>query len=131
MFKSNTCLVALLTSVLVLCAGSAFGGGQVEPEAKDVTLRIFARAYTWEQEAPWEVAKAEIQKRHPDTKFTWVEEGFGWADLRAKFLTAAAGGNPPVSQARHRHSCKRPFRPVSISASGTSGLSYSTPPLPS
>lgn len=83
---------------LLLCAGFSFAGGEQEVpemEAKEVTLRIFARAYTWEQEAPWGVAKAEIQKRHPDTKFTFVEEGFGWADLRSKFLTAAAGGNPP------------------------------------
>jgi ABC-type glycerol-3-phosphate transport system substrate-binding protein len=83
---------------VVLCAGSLFAGGEQEQptmEAKEVTLRIFARSYTWEQEAPWEVAKAEIQKRHPNTKFTFVEEGFNWADLRAKFLTAAAGGNPP------------------------------------
>ena len=86
-FGAAVCLVAL-------CAGAAFAAGvQDTPtmEAKEVTLRIFARAYTWEQEAPWEVAKAEIQKRHPDTKFTWVEEGFGWADLRSKFL--ASEGN--------------------------------------
>jgi multiple sugar transport system substrate-binding protein len=84
--------------VLALCTGLAWAAPQTETpgaEAKDVTLRIFARAYTWDQEAPWEVAKAEIQKRHPETKFTFVEEGFGWSDLRAKFLTAAAGGNPP------------------------------------
>lgn len=34
-----------------------------EVAPKDVTLTIFARAYTWEQEAPWKTAKAEIQKR--------------------------------------------------------------------
>lgn len=62
---------------------------------KEVTLTIFARAYTWEQEAPWRIAKAEIQKRHPEIKFTFVEEGFNYADLRSKFLTATAGGNPP------------------------------------
>ena len=62
---------------------------------KEVTLTIFARAYTWEQEAPWKIAKAELQKRHPEIKFTFVEEGFNYADLRSKFLTAAAGGNPP------------------------------------
>ncbi len=90
--------LAVSVCLVVLGSGVAFAGGEVEQpttEAQEVTLRIFARAYTWEQEAPWEVAKAEIQKRHPDTKFTWVEEGFGWADLRSKFLTAAAGGNPP------------------------------------
>ncbi|OHD20275.1 MAG: hypothetical protein A2Y38_13355 [Spirochaetes bacterium GWB1_59_5] len=62
---------------------------------REVTLSIFARAYTWEQEAPWGIAKAEIQQRHPEIKFTFVEEGFNYSDLRAKFLTAAAGGNPP------------------------------------
>ena len=62
---------------------------------REVTLTIFARAYTWEQEAPWKIAKAEIQKRHPEIKFKFVEEGFNYADLRSKFLTATAGGNPP------------------------------------
>jgi ABC-type glycerol-3-phosphate transport system substrate-binding protein len=60
-------------------------------EPEEVTLRIFARAYTWNQDAPWEVAKKELQRRYPDIKFSYVEEGFGWSDLRAKFLTAAAG----------------------------------------
>jgi multiple sugar transport system substrate-binding protein len=91
------CVLAVSVCLIIASSGAVFGGGQVDTEAgaKEVTLRIFARAYTWDQEAPWEVAKVEIQKRHPDTKFTFVEEGFGWADLRAKFLTAAAGGNPP------------------------------------
>jgi multiple sugar transport system substrate-binding protein len=91
------CVLAVSVCLIIASSGVVFGGGQVdtEAEAKEVTLRIFARAYTWDQDAPWEVAKVEIQKRHPDTKFTFVEEGFGWADLRAKFLTAAAGGNPP------------------------------------
>jgi multiple sugar transport system substrate-binding protein len=78
-------------------------GAQEEPSAgateqkmpQEVTLTIFARAYTWNQDAPWEVAKTEIQRRHPEIKFTFVEEGFGWSDLRAKFLISAAGGNPP------------------------------------
>ena len=103
MNKNSKWQITLLVSVFLaaLCIGSAFStGAQEEPvkealEAKEVTLTIFARAYTWDQEAPWEVAKAEIQKRHPETKFTFVEEGFGWSDLRAKFLIAAAGGNPP------------------------------------
>jgi len=86
-------LVLKLVAVLVLVAVFTLPAFTVE--AKEVTLRIFARAYTWNQDAPWEVAKAEIQRRHPDIKFTFVEEGFGWADLRSKFLTAAAGGNPP------------------------------------
>ena len=86
-------LVLKLVAVLVLVAVFTLPAFTVE--AKEVTLRIFARAYTWNQEAPWEVAKAEIQRRHPDIKFTFVEEGFGWADLRSKFLTSAAGGNPP------------------------------------
>jgi multiple sugar transport system substrate-binding protein len=100
MCKCSKWQAAFVSSVLfiVLCAAFSFAGGEQEQptmEAKEVTLRIFARAYTWDQEAPWGVAKAEIQKRHPNTKFTFVEEGFGWADLRSKFLTAAAGGNPP------------------------------------
>ncbi|UCF96349.1 MAG: extracellular solute-binding protein [Spirochaetaceae bacterium] len=100
MHSTRNGLAAVIISVFLaaLCAGMAFATPVQEEsgmEAKEVTLRIFARAYTWDQEAPWEVAKAEIQKRHPETKFTFVEEGFGWADLRAKFLTAAAGGNPP------------------------------------
>ena len=86
-------LVLKLVAVLVLVAVFTLPAFTVE--AKEVTLRIFARAYTWNQDAPWEVAKAEIQRRHPDIKFTFIEEGFGWADLRSKFLTAAAGGNPP------------------------------------
>jgi len=84
--------------LVILSSAPVFASGakeEVASEPKDVTMRIFARAYTWKQEAPWEVAKAEIRRRHQDTKFTFVEEGFGWADLRAKFLTAAAGGNPP------------------------------------
>jgi multiple sugar transport system substrate-binding protein len=91
-----TLSVALFMAVVFSSAVFAVGTQeQTAMEAKEVTLRIFARAYTWEQDAPWGVAKAEIQKRHADTKFNFVEEGFNWADLRAKFLTAAAGGNPP------------------------------------
>jgi len=82
-----------LFAVLVLIALWALPA--FAEEAKEVTLRIFARAYTWNQDAPWEIAKKELQRRHPDIKFTFVEEGFGWTDLRSKFLTAAAGGNPP------------------------------------
>ncbi|MEE9518428.1 MAG: ABC transporter substrate-binding protein [Candidatus Adiutricales bacterium] len=82
-----------LFAVLVLIALWALPA--FAEETKEVTLRIFARAYTWNQDAPWEIAKKELQRRHPDIKFTFVEEGFGWADLRSKFLTAAAGGNPP------------------------------------
>ena len=62
---------------------------------KEVTLTIFARGYTFNQAAPWKLAEQELQRRHPDIKFNFVEEGFGWSDLRTKFLTTAAGGNPP------------------------------------
>ncbi len=103
---SKSALVFLAAILLVLTVAPAYSGGaQEEPEPKpaektvaapkEVTLTIYARAYTWNQDAPWEVAKKEIQKRHPEIKFSFVEEGFGWADLRAKFLTAAAAGNPP------------------------------------
>jgi hypothetical protein len=33
-------------------------------EPEEVTLRIFARAYTWNQDAPWEVAKKEKIPRY-------------------------------------------------------------------
>ncbi len=65
-------------------------------EAKEnVTLTIYARAYTWNQDAPWEYAKAELQKRHPEINFTFVEEGFGWEDLRNKFLVTAGTASAP------------------------------------
>ena len=92
MTKRETWIVKLV-AVLVLVAVCTLPAFTVE--AKEVTLRIFARAYTWNQDAPWEVAKKELQQRHPDIKFTFIEEGFGWSDLRSKFLTSAAGGNPP------------------------------------
>ena len=60
-----------LVAVLVLIAVSALSAFTVE--AKEGTLRIFARAYTWNQDAPWEVAKKELQRRHPDIKFTFIE----------------------------------------------------------
>ena len=103
--KALFVLVAMILSLVCLLPVFSTGKqGQPAVEAaeapkevvpKEVTLTIFARAYTWEQEAPWRIAKAEIQKRHPETKFTFVEEGFNYADLRSKFLTATAGGNPP------------------------------------
>ncbi|RKX56078.1 MAG: hypothetical protein DRP50_01180 [Thermotoga sp.] len=62
---------------------------------KEVTLIIFARGYTFNQDAPWKLAEQELQRRHPDIKFNFVEEGFGWSELRSKFLTAASGGHPP------------------------------------
>ncbi len=72
-----------------------FATGAVAAETRDVTLTIYARAYTYAQDAPWVAAKAELQQRHPELKITFVEEGFGWADMRTKFLTSAAGGTPP------------------------------------
>jgi multiple sugar transport system substrate-binding protein len=100
MHKPTKVALSMLTAaaLLLVCLLPVFATGtQEQPAAgpKEVTLTIFARAYTWEQDAPWGIAKAEIQKRHPDTKFTFVEEGFNYADLRTKFLTAAAGGTPP------------------------------------
>jgi multiple sugar transport system substrate-binding protein len=94
LFKFVSALVFVVFCTLpILAAGTKQEVEDAAPE--EVTLRIFARAYTWNQDAPWEIAKKELQRRHPDIKFTFVEEGFGWSDLRAKFLTAAAGGNPP------------------------------------
>lgn len=101
MVKARKSRLVFPVVFLVLSATIVFSNPQQEKQGpskavpEDVTLTIFARAYTWNQEAPWEIAKAELQKRHPEIKFTFVEEGFGWADLRTKFLTAAAGGNPP------------------------------------
>lgn len=96
-FKKSTKIILAMVILVILCILPVFSVGQQEKagEAKEVTLTIFARAYTWNQDAPWEVGKNEIQKRHPDIKFTFNEEGFGWSDLRSKFLTTTAGGNPP------------------------------------
>lgn len=88
-------LVCLLPVVPARTLGQTVAEAGEAAPPRDVTLTIFARAYTWEQEAPWKIAKAEIQKRHPEIKFTFVEEGFNHPNLRSKFLTAAAGGNPP------------------------------------
>lgn len=79
---------------LALCLMSA-GTVSVLAKKQDVTLTIYARAYTWNQSAPWEYAKAELQKRHPDINFTFVEEGFGWDDLRNKFLVVAGTNSAP------------------------------------
>ena len=87
----------LLIVVATLISTFVFAGGAKEDASKpkEVTLTIYARAYTFAQDAPWEMAKAELQRRHPDIKFTFIEEGFGWEDMRTKFLTSSAGGTPP------------------------------------
>lgn len=89
--------VILLIAVAALLGTSIFAVGAKEDvgKPKEVTLTIYARAYTFAQDAPWVYAKAELQRRHPDINFTFIEEGFGWADMRTKFLTSAAGGSPP------------------------------------
>jgi len=94
-------LVAL-GMVLCLISGMVFAQGQGESAApaapatpKNVTLKVYARAYTYQQDDPWKTAEKKIQAAHPDVKFDFQYEGFGWADLRTKFLTAAAGGQAP------------------------------------
>lgn len=86
--RSRVVISMVLFLLVVAIAGAV--------EAKeDVTLTIYARAYTWNQDAPWEYAKAELQKRHPEINFTFVEEGFGWEDLRNKFLVTAGTSSAP------------------------------------
>lgn len=82
---------AVLVLVLVLLVGAVAGAAPKQ----NVTLTIYARAYTWNQHAPWEFAKEELQKRHPEINFTFVEEGFGWDDLRNKFLVTAGTTSSP------------------------------------
>ncbi len=93
--KHRKIMMLLIGLILVTSLVSASGRVEQGEQPKDVTLTIYARAYTFAQDAPWEIAKAELQKRHPDINFTFVEEGFGWADMRTKFLTSSAGGTPP------------------------------------
>ena len=81
----------LLIMILIISQVSTIAATQ----KKDVTLTIYARAYTFAQDAPWAQAKEELQKRHPEINFTFIDEGFGWADMRTKFLTSAAGGASP------------------------------------
>jgi multiple sugar transport system substrate-binding protein len=88
-------IVLLAVTLCALSFVSAAGTRDQVSDSKDVTLTIYARAYTFAQDAPWEMAKAELQRRHPNIKFTFIEEGFGWADMRTKFLTSSAGGTPP------------------------------------
>jgi len=89
--------IPLILSILLLAEGILFGALKAEaaPASKEVTLTIYARAYTFSQDAPWKLAEAELQKRHPEIHFKFIEEGFGWDDLRTKFLTSSAGRNPP------------------------------------
>jgi len=85
----------IMTTSLLFASGGKEEVKEGTEKAKDVTLSIYARAYTFEQEAPWGIAKAELKARHPELNISFVEEGFGWADLRTKFLTASAGGDAP------------------------------------
>jgi multiple sugar transport system substrate-binding protein len=88
-----------LLITLIAITTSLFASGTKEQsmssDSKDVTLTVYARAYTYNQNAPWKVAEQKIQEAHPDINFTFEYEGFGWSDLRTKFLTASAGGNAP------------------------------------
>ncbi len=98
--KRKMALVVLIIIALALTGALAFAGGTQESDTKaaqssDVTLKIYARAYTFEQDDPWNYAEKELQARHPELNITFVEEGFGWSDLRTKFLTSAAGGEAP------------------------------------
>lgn len=86
--------------IIVACLFSSFAlFATGQPEAtivsKDVTLKVYARAYTYQQDCPWKIAEKKIQEAHPELNITFEYEGFGWADLRTKFLTAAAGGEAP------------------------------------
>ncbi len=88
-------VLLIMTTPLLMATGGKEEVKESGEQIKDVTLSIYARAYTFEQEAPWAIAEAELQSRHPELNITFVEEGFGWADLRTKFLTASAGGDAP------------------------------------
>lgn len=93
--KLKKAILLFVVFLLAVSFVSAAGAKEKEQDSKNVTLTIYARAYTFSQDAPWEMAKAELRRRHPDVNFTFIEEGFGWADMRTKFLTASAGGTPP------------------------------------
>jgi multiple sugar transport system substrate-binding protein len=62
---------------------------------KDITLKVYARAYTYQQDDPWKTAEKKLQASHPEINLKFEYEGFGWADLRTKFLTASSGGQAP------------------------------------
>jgi len=88
--------ISLILSIFLLTEGIFFETPRVEaaPAPKEVTLTIYAKAYTFAQDAPWVLAEAELRRRHPDINFKFIEEGFG-TELRPQFLTSAAGGSPP------------------------------------
>lgn len=93
MKRTGVWLSVLAAAVAVLVVARI--GTPAFAQQREVTLTIFARGYTWDQPAPWTVAEAELQRRRPDVKCNFIEEGFGHSDLRTKSLTAASGGNPP------------------------------------
>jgi len=88
--------ISLILSIFLLTEGIFFETPRVEaaPAPKEVTLTIYAKAYTFAQDAPWVLAEAELRRRHPDINFKFIEEGLG-TELRPQFLTSAAGGSPP------------------------------------
>ena len=89
-------ILGLYLLFMVFAQGQGESAAPAAPATpKNVTLKVYARAYTYQQDDPWKTAEKKIQAAHPDVKFDFQYEGFGWADLRTKFLTAAAGGQAP------------------------------------
>ena len=90
-------LVACFMVASVFASGAsdkAASDGTI-PETGDITLTIYARAYTLTQDAPWKIAEEKIKAAHPGINFNFVYEGTNWDNLRTKFLTAAGAGDPP------------------------------------
>ena len=93
MMKKRFAVFVLLSAVCF----ALFAGGEKDAAYADGTakLTIYARAYTYQQDAPWKVAERKLNAAHPELKITYSYQGFGWSDLRTGFLTAAAGGEAP------------------------------------
>lgn len=85
-------LIICLTSTQILFAA---GKQETQATSNNINLKVYARAYTYQQDDPWKNAEKKLQAAHPELNITFSYEGFGWADLRTKFLTAAAGGEAP------------------------------------